>query len=117
MFIHGTQLVGTDGLQRGSTVSYDTVYDDRKGKYKAVNCTTIPSGGGGGGTPNDGGDDVFIHRKRQCDTEELLQGETLPDDTEYDDREEKARKAWAKALSDQFYLECLAKCRRSSSSL
>ena len=38
MFIH-CQLVGTE------EVSYDTEYDNRKGKYKAINCTVTPTCG------------------------------------------------------------------------
>ena len=36
-------------LQQGDTVSYDTEYDDRKGKYSAIRCTVTSSGVGGGG--------------------------------------------------------------------
>ena len=47
VFIHCKQLVDTEVLEQGDTVSFDKEYDDRKGKYKASNCT-MTSGGGGG---------------------------------------------------------------------
>ena len=43
LYIHWKQLVGTKVLKQGDTVSYDTEYDERKGKYKAVNCGVTPS--------------------------------------------------------------------------
>ena len=39
-------------------MSYDTEYDDRKGKYQAVNCTVISSGGGGSAGPEADGKSV-----------------------------------------------------------
>ena len=44
MFIHCKQLVDTEGLQQGITVSHDTKYFR---KYRASNCTVTSSGGGG----------------------------------------------------------------------
>ena len=36
-------------------------------------------------TLDDGGDDVFIHRKQLCDTEKLPQRDTVSYDTDHDD--------------------------------
>ena len=46
VYIHLKQLVCTKVLKQEDTVSCDTEYDERKGKYKAVNCIVSPSGGG-----------------------------------------------------------------------
>ena len=55
VFIHRTQLADAEALEQGETVSFDKEYDDRKGKYKASNCTVTSSGGGGGGGWGGGG--------------------------------------------------------------
>ena len=48
-FIHVKELNGAEGLTIGDTVSFDSKWDDRKGKYQACNCTSSGGGGGGGG--------------------------------------------------------------------
>jgi len=54
VFVHASTLTDTDGLSEGDTVTFETEYDDRKGKYKAVECT-LKSGAGGGGGGGGGG--------------------------------------------------------------
>lgn len=49
VFIHVKDLVNAEGLEQGDQVTFDTEYDDRKGKYKASNCSSTGGGGGGGG--------------------------------------------------------------------
>mmetsp|Transcript_82770 Transcript_82770/g.250947 ORF Transcript_82770/g.250947 Transcript_82770/m.250947 type:complete len:226 (-) Transcript_82770:223-900(-) len=49
VFIHVKDLVNGDGLSQGDLVTFDTEWDDRKGKYKGANCSVKSSGGGGGG--------------------------------------------------------------------
>merc|ERR1712216_785350 len=51
-FIHVKELNGAESLTIGDTVSFDTKWDDRKGKYQACNCTSSGGGGGGGGGYN-----------------------------------------------------------------
>ncbi|CAK0900042.1 unnamed protein product [Prorocentrum cordatum] len=46
VFAHVKENPALNDCQQGDSVSYDAEYDDRKGKYKAVN---LNSGGGGGG--------------------------------------------------------------------
>ncbi|CAK0900045.1 unnamed protein product [Prorocentrum cordatum] len=46
VFAHVKENPALNDCQQGDSVSYDAEYDDRKGKYKAVN---VNSGGGGGG--------------------------------------------------------------------
>ena len=67
-FSNCTQLVVTEGLRQGDTVSYDTDY----GKRKAVNC--IVTSCGGGGNHDAGGDDVFTQCGQWTDTGGLRQG-------------------------------------------
>merc|ERR1740129_2525582 len=38
-----------EDCQGGEKVTYEAEYDDRKGKWKGVNCTVSGGGGGGGG--------------------------------------------------------------------
>eukprot|EP00448_Togula_jolla_P038297 CAMPEP_0170622588 /NCGR_PEP_ID=MMETSP0224-20130122/29215_1 /TAXON_ID=285029 /ORGANISM="Togula jolla, Strain CCCM 725" /LENGTH=86 /DNA_ID=CAMNT_0010948925 /DNA_START=78 /DNA_END=334 /DNA_ORIENTATION=+ len=54
LFIHIRDCVNTDALFIGDAVSYDTEWDDRKGKYKGMNCSS-KSGKGGGGKGGKGG--------------------------------------------------------------
>mmetsp|Transcript_82769 Transcript_82769/g.250945 ORF Transcript_82769/g.250945 Transcript_82769/m.250945 type:complete len:110 (-) Transcript_82769:199-528(-) len=49
VFIHVKDLVNGDGLSQGDLVTFDTEWDDRKGKYKGSNCSLKSGGGGGGG--------------------------------------------------------------------
>ena len=49
MFTHCNQLVATEGLQQGDTVSYDTECDNREGKCNAVSRTVTSSSGGWSG--------------------------------------------------------------------
>ena len=62
MFIHVTGIADGKELQEGDTIYYDSEYDDRKGKYRAVNVTGgtgspvgSSKGGGGGGYGGGGG--------------------------------------------------------------
>ncbi|CAE8631005.1 unnamed protein product [Polarella glacialis] len=58
VFVHRTALDGSDALEKGDNVSYDSEYDDRKGKTRAVNVsggTGQSQGGGGGGGGYGGG--------------------------------------------------------------
>merc|ERR1740123_1798022 len=50
VFVHvkDNPSLGED-CQAGEKVTYDAEYDDRKGKYKGVNCSLSGGGGGGGG--------------------------------------------------------------------
>mmetsp|Transcript_3452 Transcript_3452/g.9265 ORF Transcript_3452/g.9265 Transcript_3452/m.9265 type:complete len:134 (+) Transcript_3452:119-520(+) len=49
VFVHRLALVGAESLEQGDTVTFDSEYDDRKGKYKAANVAITSSNGGGGG--------------------------------------------------------------------
>lgn len=49
VFIHVNALVNCEGLGQGDAVTFDTEWDDRKGKYKASNCSVSGGGSGGGG--------------------------------------------------------------------
>ncbi len=49
VFIHIEQCNGATTLSEGDQVSYDSVWNDRKGKMQGDNCTVISSNGGGGG--------------------------------------------------------------------
>ncbi|CAE8629418.1 unnamed protein product [Polarella glacialis] len=58
VFVHRSVLQGSDALEKGDEVSYDSEYDDRKGKTKAINVsggTGQSQGGGGGGGGGYGG--------------------------------------------------------------
>mmetsp|Transcript_8246 Transcript_8246/g.18007 ORF Transcript_8246/g.18007 Transcript_8246/m.18007 type:complete len:115 (-) Transcript_8246:105-449(-) len=55
VFIHIKECVDTEALYVGDQVSYDTTWDDRKGKFKGSNCSQTSGGGGGGGAPRGGG--------------------------------------------------------------
>ena len=45
LFVHVTRIVDGKVLQQGDICSFDIEYDDRRGKYRAVNVT------GGSGVP------------------------------------------------------------------
>merc|ERR1712086_1060987 len=49
VFIHIKQCNGAESLSEGDKVSYDSEWNDRKGKMGGTNCTVTSSGGGGGG--------------------------------------------------------------------
>merc|ERR1711874_305718 len=49
VFVHRSALSDVDYLEEGDTVKYQVEYDDRKGKYKASECSKSRGGGGGGG--------------------------------------------------------------------
>ena len=49
VFAHVKECPELEGSQAGDAVSYDTKYDDRKGKYNATNLSKSGGGGGGGG--------------------------------------------------------------------
>ena len=55
VFAHVKECPDLDGAQAGDAVSYDTKYDDRKGKYNATNLSMSGGGGGGGGKGGDKG--------------------------------------------------------------
>mmetsp|Transcript_36997 Transcript_36997/g.95553 ORF Transcript_36997/g.95553 Transcript_36997/m.95553 type:complete len:141 (+) Transcript_36997:85-507(+) len=55
VFVHRTSLNGAESLEPGDVVSFDTEYNDRKGKYQAANVTVTSSSGGGGGGGGDYG--------------------------------------------------------------
>ncbi|CAE8601767.1 unnamed protein product [Polarella glacialis] len=58
VFVHRSALAGSDALEKGDEVSYDSEYDDRKGKTRAINVsggTGQSQGGGGGGGGGYGG--------------------------------------------------------------
>ena len=49
-FVHVKDNPELDGVDKGgASVSFDKEWDDRKGKYKGVNCRVTGGGGGGGG--------------------------------------------------------------------
>mmetsp|Transcript_85985 Transcript_85985/g.148825 ORF Transcript_85985/g.148825 Transcript_85985/m.148825 type:complete len:103 (+) Transcript_85985:118-426(+) len=59
-FFHVKDNGGDDAfadVNAGDAVSFDTEWNDRKGKYNAINVTgdTISNGGGGGGYGKSGG--------------------------------------------------------------
>jgi len=54
VFVHSSSL-GGGSCGQGDEVSYETEYDDRKGKWKASTCTVTAGGGGGGGGGYGGG--------------------------------------------------------------
>merc|ERR1719396_321404 len=52
VFVHVKENGGDDAfanVNAGDAVQYDAEWDDRKGKYKAINVTGSTIGGGGGG--------------------------------------------------------------------
>ncbi|CAK8996323.1 unnamed protein product [Durusdinium trenchii] len=49
LFCHTSSLRGCKGLGKGDKVRFDSEYDDRKGKMRAVNVSLEGGGGGGGG--------------------------------------------------------------------
>merc|ERR1712216_1107219 len=49
VFAHVKECPELDGCQPGDAVTFDTKYDDRKGKYNATNLSVSGGGGGGGG--------------------------------------------------------------------
>jgi len=53
LFVHRSCLGDDEWLEQGDEVSYESEYDDRKGKWKCSSCKKTGSGGGGG----DGGGD------------------------------------------------------------
>eukprot|EP00933_Yihiella_yeosuensis_P031198 TRINITY_DN2474_c0_g2_i1.p1 TRINITY_DN2474_c0_g2~~TRINITY_DN2474_c0_g2_i1.p1 ORF type:complete len:178 (+),score=42.81 TRINITY_DN2474_c0_g2_i1:81-614(+) len=56
LFAHSKQFQGdSDSLRGGETVSYETEWDDRKGKDKAGSWSVVGGGGGGGGGYGGGG--------------------------------------------------------------
>ena len=48
-FAHVKDSPALENCQKGDSVSFDKVWDDRKGKYKAENVSGGSGGGGGGG--------------------------------------------------------------------
>eukprot|EP00404_Azadinium_spinosum_P024174 CAMPEP_0180591012 /NCGR_PEP_ID=MMETSP1037_2-20121125/18975_1 /TAXON_ID=632150 /ORGANISM="Azadinium spinosum, Strain 3D9" /LENGTH=96 /DNA_ID=CAMNT_0022609267 /DNA_START=71 /DNA_END=361 /DNA_ORIENTATION=- len=54
VFIHIKQC-NCESLSEGDQVSYDSEWNDRKGKYQGNNCSLIGGGGGGGGGGYSGG--------------------------------------------------------------
>ena len=101
-YIHITKCNDTESLNEGDKVSFDDIeYWSKSKQYMkmdAINCTVIGGGGGGGGgegtmtgtvrmwredkgfgfiTPDDGGDDVFIHKTQCNDTESLFEGDQV----------------------------------------
>merc|ERR1712226_1821494 len=55
VFAHVKECPDLEGCQAGDAVSYDTKWDDRKGKYSATNVSVSGGGGGGGGGGKGGG--------------------------------------------------------------
>ena len=55
VFAHVKENPALNDCQQGDSVSYDAEYDDRKGKYKAVNLSGSSGGGGGGKGKGKGG--------------------------------------------------------------
>jgi len=53
VFVHRNSLVDVECLEQGDKVSFQTEFDDRKGKYKAAKVSI--GGGGGGGYGGGGG--------------------------------------------------------------
>jgi len=49
VFIHVKELVNAEGLSQGDLVTFDSEWDDRRGKYRGANCSLKSGGGGGGG--------------------------------------------------------------------
>ena len=97
-YIHITKCNDTESLNEGDKVSFDDIeYWSKSKQYMkmdAINCTVIATGGGGGGeqgtvkmwredkgfgfiTPDDGGDDVFIHKKKCNGAESLNAGDKV----------------------------------------
>merc|ERR1712194_718946 len=48
-FAHVKENPELEQCQKGGSVTFDAVWDDRKGKWKAENVTGGSGGGGGGG--------------------------------------------------------------------
>merc|ERR1712070_874368 len=49
VFAHIKECPDLESAQQGDAVTYDTKWDDRKGKYNATNLSVSGGGGGGGG--------------------------------------------------------------------
>merc|ERR1712110_150741 len=56
VFVHRSVLDGGEEyLEEGDAVTFESEYDDRKGKYKCSSCSKSGGGGGGGGGGKGGG--------------------------------------------------------------
>eukprot|EP00442_Polarella_glacialis_P006323 CAMPEP_0115081464 /NCGR_PEP_ID=MMETSP0227-20121206/19286_1 /TAXON_ID=89957 /ORGANISM="Polarella glacialis, Strain CCMP 1383" /LENGTH=118 /DNA_ID=CAMNT_0002469297 /DNA_START=58 /DNA_END=410 /DNA_ORIENTATION=+ len=57
VFVHRSALEGCEALEKGDEVTYDSEYDQRKGKTRAINVSggTGQQGGKGGGYGGGGG--------------------------------------------------------------
>ena len=47
VFVHIKDCNGAQSLCEGDKVSFDTEWNNRKGKIQGANCTVLSSGGGG----------------------------------------------------------------------
>ena len=54
-FVHVKDNPDLQDCEGGEQVTFDKEWDDRKNKYKGVNCTLSGGGGGGGGGGKGGG--------------------------------------------------------------
>eukprot|EP00747_Dinoflagellata_sp_TGD_P129074 gnl/TRDRNA2_/TRDRNA2_174625_c2_seq8.p1 gnl/TRDRNA2_/TRDRNA2_174625_c2~~gnl/TRDRNA2_/TRDRNA2_174625_c2_seq8.p1 ORF type:complete len:106 (+),score=32.30 gnl/TRDRNA2_/TRDRNA2_174625_c2_seq8:92-409(+) len=55
VFAHVKECPELEGCQAGDPCTFDTRWDDRKGKYNATNVSVSGGGGGGGGGSYGGG--------------------------------------------------------------
>ncbi|CAK0900046.1 unnamed protein product, partial [Prorocentrum cordatum] len=103
-FVHVKDNPELDGIDSGGdAVTFDKEWDDRKGKYKGVNCRALAGAmssrgtlknffeekGFGFITPDDGSEDVFAHVKENPALNDCQQGDSVSYDAEYDDRKGK----------------------------
>merc|ERR1719446_1899909 len=119
VFVHRTDLVGAEAAKVGDKVTFEAVYDEKKGKYRAeqVHGATGAKGGGkgGGGVPTgppgdqsgkvkswndekgygfierEGDDDVFVHRNDLNGCEGLRTGDNVTYNRVYDEQKKKYR--------------------------
>ena len=105
MFGHCKQLLESEELQQVDTVSYDVHYDDRKVKYKALNCT-VTSIRGGGVAPPVMEVTTCSSIVNNCVISRLHLGDTVSYDTECDD--------WQQGNTVSFDTEYSRQCMTSN---
>ena len=53
VFIHINQCNGAESLRQGDAVTFDSEWNDRKGKMQGKSCRVVGGGGGDGGVTLD----------------------------------------------------------------
>lgn len=120
IFAHTSQFSGDqNSLREGDKVTFESEWDEKKGKNRASSWSVTESGGGGGGggssasmqtgvlkkyfpdkgfgfiSPDDGSDDVFAHSRQFTggDPERLRDGDKVRFESEWDKKNNKNKAA------------------------